>query len=884
MRSAIKPRFYLTRTFVLLLLMLLLLACLSIQLVDRLHGLYETQDMSQTQSQVTLAASIVNERINTRHKALNSAARFDDNSDVPREELLRQVEHKLSKIAMRNYDDLTFSHIDVYDAEGHSICDGHSAGNEKFFERAIRGFCTTSDIRNRDGKREISLAAPIYLGAQVIGAVDAAISLDDAGRLLEDINITYSGASIFLVDANNMIIAAASRYEPQLNVKSVVGAPVCPVVGKLIGSADHEKFHIMYRNWNDPTDNLNFNGAESGRFASFAKLGNSEGWRIAAVSSLNSARAEQQRMMKLLTWLFFGLVGLIITITLITYYFAFRATRIQHISTLLLDSSGLFLMRFSRHGLVFEPGEKLCSILGVPRSLKTFDITKLMGAKQDIFPLDDAGQGQFFTTRCLRTDGSELFLRVHILEAEPDGVMLGLVIDTTKEETLRRRVSDLAYINQLTKLPNSESFRQMISSADDRGRRRGVVYNGVCCFISITDGRKILEVLGSEVYNSVLIEAAKRLGEVSARHSGELYSLDFADFVLYYEYKSEDEIAPLAEEIRRSISEPAFETEGVSIDITASVGVITHHEYIKFTSTSERDIMRTGEMALRLAEQNGGNFILSSASYSEALRELDLEMDIRNAFQRGEIYLVYQPVYGVLEDKIVAVEALARWEHPKYGNVPPDVFIRIAENNGSINALGDWVADRSIEMAGKLSKLGVSVEFNVSVVQLAQSNFAVKLAAKIRAAGLPPHSLGVEITESNGLSDAAKTSVILRPIKEAGAAVYIDDFGTGYSSLSYLKDIDADYVKLDKSFVRDIARSKKQRDIVRAVLVLSRAVGRTVIIEGVEQEDELEVLLSIGCRYIQGFLIARPMKEAELYKFLSEFSGDEMSSDGQSKG
>jgi EAL domain-containing protein (putative c-di-GMP-specific phosphodiesterase class I) len=245
-----------------------------------------------------------------------------------------------------------------------------------------------------------------------------------------------------------------------------------------------------------------------------------------------------------------------------------------------------------------------------------------------------------------------------------------------------------------------------------------------------------------------------------------------------------------------------------------------------------------------------------------------LELDLRSALPRNEIEVYYQPIRDVARDRIVAFEALVRWNHPLRGLIAPVNFIPLAEETGLIVALGDWVLRRACADAAGWSR-DVDVAVNLSPVQFKNPNLASSVKAALQASGLPARRLELEITESVLLQNSEATLAVLHELRGFGVRISLDDFGTGYSSLSYLRSFPFDKIKIDRSFITELATREDSMAIVRAVTGLGKSLGIVTTAEGVETEEQFDLLRLEGCTQAQGYLFSPPRPAAEVEGMLS---------------
>jgi EAL domain-containing protein (putative c-di-GMP-specific phosphodiesterase class I) len=280
-----------------------------------------------------------------------------------------------------------------------------------------------------------------------------------------------------------------------------------------------------------------------------------------------------------------------------------------------------------------------------------------------------------------------------------------------------------------------------------------------------------------------------------------------------------------------------------------------------------------------VAKSKGRNqFSYFTASMQEAARlRLQLSTDLRSALDAGQFEVYYQPIVELATGHVSKAEALIRWHHPKLGMVSPAVFIPLAEDLGLINAIGDWVFQQAalqalnwkLNKAAHLSTIQISV--NKSPRQFVAGNVNLDIVDWLHKLALPPGCIVMEITEGLLMDDRIEVKDTLLAYRDAGIQVSLDDFGTGYSAMSYLQRFDIDYIKIDQSFVRNMVKNSGDQAIVEAIVVMAHKLGMKVIAEGVETEQQRDILAAAGCDYVQGYLFARPMPGKEFNEFLAKF-------------
>ncbi len=392
------------------------------------------------------------------------------------------------------------------------------------------------------------------------------------------------------------------------------------------------------------------------------------------------------------------------------------------------------------------------------------------------------------------------------------------------------------------------------------GRGRGVAV------LEIDALGMIGEVYGPGAGAAVLRELARRLDVVT----GEAHLARWRPDVFVWVQDATDPVAVLDELSRAVIAglrEP-FEVDGHHLRLAARMGLAAS------ASTPATDLLAAATSALRAAKRPGRDDVVwySDAMDLEHPSVTQLSAALGHGIAHDELRLHYQPLMDLTEDCVAGVEALVRWERPGVGLLSPASFIDVAERNGQIVALGAWVARAACEAAVHLNTpdlppLGVSV--NVSARQLADPGLIDMLAQVLRDTGCPPSALTIEITETALMVDLEDAVVTLATIKDMGIGLDLDDFGTGYSSLVYLKHFPVDRIKIDRSFVAGLGTNSADTTIVASTIALAHAVGIRAVAEGVETLGQLALLQQMGCDYIQGYLLSRPLDADSLADWLT---------------
>ncbi|WP_342247143.1 putative bifunctional diguanylate cyclase/phosphodiesterase [Pseudomonas sp. OTU5201] len=447
-----------------------------------------------------------------------------------------------------------------------------------------------------------------------------------------------------------------------------------------------------------------------------------------------------------------------------------------------------------------------------------------------------------------------------------------LLASIERNTHLRREAENsllrMAQYDFLTGLPNRQQLQQQLDQIlEDAGRLQRRV--AVLC-VGLDDFKGVNEQFSYQTGDQLLIALADRLRGHSgrlgalARLGGDQFALVQADIEQPYE------AAELAQSVLDDL-EVAFSLEQQEVRLRATIGITLFPE----DGDSTEKLLQKAEQTMTLAKSRSRNryqFYIASVD-SEMRRRRELEKDLREALTRGEMHLVYQPQVDYRDHRVVGVEALLRWQHPQHGFVPPDLFIPLAEQNGSIIPIGEWVLDQACRQLREWHDQGFSelrMAINLSTVQLHHAELPRVVNNLLQVYRLPPRSLEMEVTETGLMEDISTAAQHLLSLRRSGALIAIDDFGTGYSSLSYLKSLPLDKIKIDKSFVQDVLEDEDDATIVRAIIQLARSLGMQVIAEGVETAEQEAYIIAQGCNEGQGYLYSKPLPARELTLYLKQ--------------
>ncbi len=449
--------------------------------------------------------------------------------------------------------------------------------------------------------------------------------------------------------------------------------------------------------------------------------------------------------------------------------------------------------------------------------------------------------------------------------------MAGSQTDITERREAEEKLLHDASHDALTGLPNRQSFMERLRRSLERAKM-GDDYIFAVLFLDLDRFKIINDSLGHQVGDLLLVEIARRL-ELALRPSDMLARLGGDEFVILLDHlHAENDAAFVAERIQKVLAAPLRIGER-DVFTTASIGITLSSGH----SESAEAILRDADTAMYRAKSNGKARyeIFDPVMRENAIRIMQLETDLRRALTNGEFVLYYQPIISLEQGKLAGFESLIRWQRPGKGFVNPVEFIPVAEDNGLINPIGNWVLEESCRQMRvwqaafpKLHPITISV--NLSAKQFSQADLIETIAAILANAGLAASYLKLEITESVLMDNADSAAEMLTELKALGSQIAIDDFGTGYSSFSHLHRFPIDTLKIDRAFVSRMDSSHDSSEIVHAILMLAHNLKMEVVAEGVETTAQLKQLRLLGCDYAQGFFLGKPMSAAEALAYISE--------------
>ena len=442
----------------------------------------------------------------------------------------------------------------------------------------------------------------------------------------------------------------------------------------------------------------------------------------------------------------------------------------------------------------------------------------------------------------------------------------GITRDLTAQVEAERALEHLALHDPLTGLPNRALILDRITQMLARARRHSL--RSAVCFLDLDDFKEINDTLGHQAGDQLLVAVGRRLVE-AVRPCDTVGRLGGDEFVVLLEGDPartgvEQVAARLLEALRHPFD---LASSDEAVTVSASVGIA------EADGQEPSDLLRDADLALYRAKATGKHraVVFAPTMQSAAQRHRQLVLDLEAAVQRGELFLLYQPVIDLASKTLTGVEALLRWRHPRRGVVGPTEFVPELEATGMIGAVGAWVLLTACRQAAAWAGMGhrCTMAVNVSAVQLAQERLDEDVHLALAETGLDPSLLVLELTESVLAGDRKETVARLSRLRALGVRIAVDDFGTGYSSLAYLRRFPVDIVKIDRSFVAEVATSAASAAVVHALVELSRALGLQTVAEGIEEADQLCFFRRERVEVGQGFLFSEPVEPAAIHAMLA---------------
>jgi diguanylate cyclase (GGDEF)-like protein/PAS domain S-box-containing protein len=464
-------------------------------------------------------------------------------------------------------------------------------------------------------------------------------------------------------------------------------------------------------------------------------------------------------------------------------------------------------------------------------------------------------------------EGREKYFQAHRFLIHKDGkrYIAGIFADITEQKQTQSKLNILAHYDLLTNLPNRALFQDTLTKKISKAKRNKTRF--ALMFIDLDNFKMINDTLGHDYGDLLLIEVAKRLTGI-LREEDLVSRLGGDEFtVILDDIKDTAYPSIVAQKIIDSLSQPIKLKDEMGY-IGASVGIAIFPD----DADNKEDLIKNADMAMYSAKQGGKNVYryFTEDMNADAKERLELSNDLRNAIMNNQLRLYYQPIIDIKNNTLYACEALVRWEHPKYGIITPDNFIKLAEEGGFMAQIGKWIIQQACQQLKIMQDLGLNVKIaiNISSKQLTQNHLEHTLKTIIKETKTDPNLLELEVTESFLMENIKQVEIALNNLKKIGINTAIDDFGTGYSSLSRLKKLPISKLKIDKSFIDDIPNDKDDMQIASTIIALAQKLGLQVVAEGVETKEQVDFLKEQGCELMQGYYFSEAIAQEDFNTYL----------------
>jgi len=470
----------------------------------------------------------------------------------------------------------------------------------------------------------------------------------------------------------------------------------------------------------------------------------------------------------------------------------------------------------------------------------------------------------------LRKNGTQFIEEVKIAPIfQADGSIshyMAMKDDITEKKHIEERIHYLANYDLLTGLPNRSQFIERITYFINVAKRQNSEF--AIMFLDLDHFKDINDTLGHSIGDALLVELAKRIQEC-IRNEDTVSRLGGDEFIFMLPNTTTQGIVTVAEKLLENITKP-FSVEHNELIVTASIGIAIY----PIDGTDPETLSKNADTAMYQAKLNGrNNFRFFTKVMQKSLeRNIQLTNALRHALEKDQLHVVYQPQVAITDAHVIGAEALLRWNHPELGAISPLEFISIAEENGLILPIGEWVLRSAVKQAKEWIDRGFApmiVAVNLSAVQFRHSHLPELVTKILEEFGLPSEYLELELTEAVAMHDPKSAFAVMDNLHERGIRMSIDDFGTGYSSLSYLKKFKVYKLKIDQSFIRDISTDPEDKAIVNAIISMAHSLGLQVIAEGVETMEQLDYLREEGCDEIQGYYFSKPLSAESFNTFIA---------------
>ncbi|HVT36848.1 MAG TPA: EAL domain-containing protein, partial [Nevskiaceae bacterium] len=444
----------------------------------------------------------------------------------------------------------------------------------------------------------------------------------------------------------------------------------------------------------------------------------------------------------------------------------------------------------------------------------------------------------------------------------------GVASDISERKSHEAEMSYLANHDDLTGLPNRNLLNDRVAQALAQARRTG--HSLAVMFMDLDGFKFINDSFGHNLGDALLRSVAGRLTQ-AVREGDTVARLGGDEFVIMlWDIAARDAISAIAGKLLAALSQP-LSADGRELHVSASIGISVYPQ----DGENFETLLKHADVAMYRAKELGrsGYKFYTQEMSAQTDERVEMEAALRQALARDELSLHYQPQVDIKTGGIFGVEALIRWQHPKFGAVPPGRFIRLAEDTGLILPIGEWAlrsACAQLQAWRDAGHAALSVAVNISARQFHQQDVPALVRSVCRDTGLPPSRLELELTESTLINNSDAVIETLRELEDMGVVLAMDDFGTGYSSLSYLKRFPIDVIKIDQSFTADVCSDADAASITRAIIAMARSLSIKTVAEGVENAEQLEFMRRTGCDAIQGHWFSRALTAVELGELLDD--------------